>query len=747
LTRTEGAPSGDAGAGRPAEVQPLPHGLRPPLPSLDLVVRDALLATLSASDARLVVVQAPAGWGKTTVLAQWTDSERRPRAWLQLEAAHNDPLVLLTSFAAALGGIAPVDPMVAQWTRRAAPPVRERILPSLEASLEKTSPFFFVLDDAQILTDKTSWGILDVLLRAFPPGARLAVATRTEPPLPLARLQAAGQLLQVSLEELALDARETAELLGLRGLDASAETAAALQATTEGWAAGISLAALACDRDSTADWLAGVRGDQRDIARYLTTEVLERQSRSVRAFLLQTSILERLSADLCRAVTGRDDAGRTLARLARDNVFLAALDEGGVWYRYHQLFAELLRSELERRDGARVPELHAAAAVWCEDHGQPEEAVRHWLAAGEVTRAATIVCRMYTVLSGQGQIQTIRRWLELFSDEQLLSSVPLTLTAGWVASMTGGSRAGRLWSSAALSERVDDSPMPDGAGSLRASQAALRAGVGADGVTRMREDAELAASLMADNHPTWRAGTGTMLGVSRWLSGDNAGAYAAFDKAVEDGDPLNVVAVVGALGYRSLVLADEGHWAEAQGFADMARQKFTESELALIGPTLIVPLAEGRALAYRGAPAVDAQVEAVQDALGRLGLPKWFALTAAVVLAEIALDRGDIPQVVRWTESGMMMLRSWPDAGILRGRLERLRRAVEELRLAGPLTPRERRALELLATHLTMPEIARDLSVSHNTLKTHVRDLFRKLEVHSRTEAVSRAREIGLLKG
>lgn len=746
MPRTERARTAGAGFVAPPGFQPLPSTLHPPRTALELVVRHGLIATLSGSAAPLVLVSAPAGSGKTTVLLQWTDWEPRPHAWLQLEAAHNDPPVLLTSLAAALGRVAPVDTMVAQWTRLAAPPVRERILPSLEASLGQTPPFLFVLDDAQLLTNKAGWEIIEALLRAFPPGAQLALGTRTEPPMALGRLQADGRLLQISPAELALDVHETAELLGLRGLDVDEETAAALQAATEGWATGISLAALARDRPCTPEWLAGIRGNQRDIARYLTTEVLERQTRSVRSFLLQTSLLDCLSAGLCRAVTGRDDAGATLTRLARNNVFLASLDDGGEWYRYHHLFAELLRSELERRDGARLPELHGRAAAWCEDHGRLEEAVRHWLGAGEVDKAATIVCRAHTLYSGQGQIETIRRWLELFSDEQILSNVPLTLTAGWVASMTGDTRTGRLWGSAALSEQVDDSLMPDGTATQRAWQATLRAGVGPDGVTRMRKDAELAATLLVGSHPTWRAGTNTILGIARWLSGDGLGAQTAFQRAIEEGSTFNVIAELGARGYLALLLADEGRWAEARAHVEQAGQRLAESEMGLIGPMLVVPVAEARMLAHRGAPAVEGQVEAVAAALAHVSTPNWLAVAMAVALAETALDRGDLTAVERWIVSGMATLRTWPDAGILLTRLESLRQAVEERRLAGHLTPAERRVLELLATHLPETEIAQRLHVSQNTLKTEVRGLFRKLDVHSRSDAVERARQIGLLK-
>jgi LuxR family maltose regulon positive regulatory protein len=262
----------------------------------------------------------------------------------------------------------------------------------------------------------------------------------------------------------------------------------------------------------------------------------------------------------------------------------------------------------------------------------------------------------------------------------------------------------------------------------------------------MREDAEIAAELSADGHPAWRAGTSTILGVARWLTGDRAGAEVAFASAIVEGSPFNVIAEIGALSYLSIVMGDEGRWSEAEGLAERARRRFTEAELGFSGPMIVVPLAEARVLAHGGTAEIDGQVEVVEDAVHRLSLPPWLSLVATVILAEMALERGDIEAVQRGIASGLRILRGWPDAGVLAARLEHLRQALEERRLAGHLTPAERRVLDLLATHMTSLEIARKLGVSPNTMKSHVRDIFRKLGAHSRGEAIERAREVGLLR-
>lgn len=712
------------------------------------VIRRALLKTLSSSATPLVVVSAPAGSGKTTLLLQWMESERHPTGSLQLEAAHNDPVVFVSNLARALGNVARIDPMVASWTRWMVPPLRERIVPSLVAAVGAARPFLFVLDDAHLLTDKRAWEIVGELLRVFPHGSRLAVGTRSEPRLPISRLQAAGAVLELDGQDLAFSVEETMDFLALRDHDVGLAEAAALQSATEGWAAGISLATLAHDRNSLRDAIQSIRGDQRSIARYLTKEVLERQTDSIRNFLLETSVLDRLTDESCNLLTGRRDAGQILARLSRDNLFVKPIDDMGSEYRYHRLFADLLKAELRRRDVNKLKELHDRAADWSKQQGDLEQAIRHSLSAGQVERAGDMICQSYFLHFSQGKLGTVRRWLGFFTDAQIQGSVPLTLTAGWVASMAGDKRAGRLWSAAALSQSVDDSPMPSSTATQRASQVALRAGIAPDGVAAMRRDAESAWALIADTDPIWRAGHGAILGAARWLSGDNKGAEEVLRRVTAEGNPHNVIGVVGGFAQLSFLLGDEARWDEAEYCANEARLVFEDyEEMGVVGPTVIVPVAEARVQVHRGLPLPEGHVETVKRTLAQAFIPEWIAMVSAVLLGETALKSGDLSAAEQWAAQGRKTLRAWPDAGILKGRLERLGKAIEERRIAEPLTAAEGRVLELLSTYLTTSEIAGRLFISQNTLKTHLRALFRKLDAHSRSEAVERARERGLIKG
>lgn len=746
--RLVGAESPGEAPSSPAPAGLLPHAFRlhPPQPLLEPVQREAILHRLQLSRARLVVLSAAAGCGKTTVMEQWVARDPRPSAWLQIAPDDNDPLVFLTYLIETAGKVTALDPRLSRWLRLPAPPVRERILPALTASLQQAQPFLLVLDDLHLLTDDDVWAIAGLLLDALPRGAQLAVGSRKEPRLPLARLQAAGDLLQLGSRDLAFDTPETAELLRLRHIAASEPEIAALQTATEGWAAGLQLVLLAGEGRPAGDWIAEVSGHSRDIARYFTSEVLERQPPDVRSFLLRTSILERLSGDLCAAVTGDPAAGATLERLAQDNVFLSSLDGNGAAYRYHHLFAELLRDELGRRDPEEPGELHRRAAAWYERRGMTGEAIAHWLAAGDDERAAMLFCRAFMEYSAQGRFATLFRWLELFTDEQLLSSPVLTLMAGFPAFWGGAqSDSVRRWVDAALEVEIGDDPMPDGSTTMRAFQAALRASAGRKGITQARQDAQLAATAMASSQPGMRAGNASALGLYQWLAGDEAEARRTLLETVDVGSTHNVFAFLGALSCLSLMAADDGRWDEAEAYAERAAQRLEAEELALVAPLVGVPAAEARVLAHKRDPLALDRVEVVAQILDSGRLPAILALLYAAVLGEIALETGDLPAARHWAASGRQTLDSWPDAGALRPRLERLEKALERACLVEPLTPAERRLLELLPSHMSLKEIAGKLHVSRETVKTETGGLYRKLEVHSRSEAVAKARACGLL--
>jgi LuxR family transcriptional regulator, maltose regulon positive regulatory protein len=721
-------------------LRPLESRLRPPRPCLALVVRRPLLDALRTSSAPLTLVSAPAGAGKTALLMQYFDEVAVPKAWLTLDDDANDPIVLLTYVSLALTRVAEVEPAVLEWLRLPGPPIHETILPSLGSAIAAASPFVLVLDDGHRLVGETGWRLLETLFDALPGGARVVIGARRDPDIPLARLRALGRLQELRFPDLALDRGEAARLLAMNGGHADDAELERLLDATEGWAAGLYLAALT----GTVE----LRGDRREVGQYLTSEVLEQQPAELRRFLLETSILERLCPDLCRVVARRDDAGEVLRGLARENLFVWALDERDQWYRYHHLFAEYLQAELSRRAPAEVARLHSAAAAWFEDEGDVGAAVRHWLAAGEVARAALIVSRVATSYAGRtGRLETVRRWLELFSDEQIRADVPLALVAGWFHTMSGDLRLGRVWVDAALGTRVDDTLHPDGGTTLRGWHALVRSGTGADGVTQMRQDAELAAAPEVAVNPAWRAGAGTVLGFACWISGEHERAGEVFRRSAELGRACNVIAELGALAGLSYLAMDDDRWADAESYAAEAMRLFAESALSAVPPMAVAFLAQAKVLAHQGEAAAADHAAAAAAMFEQGKLWPWSEAVTATLLGEIYLDLGELGAAQRWSDETAACLVRWPDAGTLRDRAERLKARLLERRGVEPLTRAEMRVLELLPTQLSVDEIAGRLFISTNTVKTHVRAVYRKLEVTSRTRAVERAREVDLLPG
>ena len=720
--------------------------LRPPRPLLALVRREALLRRLAATDAPLVVVAAPGGYGKTVTLSQWAAADGVPFAWLQADAADNDPLVFLQYLTAALESVIDVDPLVAVALQLAPPPVETRIIPALAASVAAAGGFVLVLDDAHLLTNPACWQIVGLLLESLPRKAHICLSGRSEPQLPLARLKAEGRVVELGPAELALDLDEARELLELTGVAADAETVGRLTAVTEGWAVGLSLAAVAGEQASGRDALARVRGDRRDIARYLATEVLEQQPAEVAEFLLETSVLERLSANLCRAVTGRAHAADSLRRVTHANLFLSSLDDNGEWYRYHHLFAEFLQAELvRRRSEEEVAALHGRAAAWFEEHGALEEAVRHWLAGGEPGRAGAIVCGCHMSYTHLARYQTVRRWLDMFTDEQILADPALTLGAGSIGSMAAESARDQGWVRAALRADVGDGMWPGSPVSLRAYQLFMRAALAPDSIRRMRTDSELAAGLIEGAPMSMRAAVLAQLGIACWLSGDEDEALRHLHEGELEGAAANVLARMTALGYQALILVEQGCWEDARAKTAEALELFEEAGLTVGIPAFAALLARARIEAHDGDRGAVARLAPLNAFADQGTTPPFMAVLCDVVGGEVLLEAGDVAGAERRARAGVARLAALTDPGVLRDRLQRLMARAEERRLSDPLTPAERRVLDLLPTELSLREIGERLYVSRETVRTHTRDIYRKLEAHSRTEAVARARELGLL--
>ena len=418
--------------------------LHVPRPQPGFVPRPRLVRALSQGLARgRVLVCAPAGFGKTSLLADWARSGGRPVAWLGLDAGDSDPARFWRYVVAALDQAQPgiaerLGPLLGPPAPRSFEGLVTALINELAAQPGRDE-VLLVLDDYHLVDAGPVHESVAFLLENLPPGLLLAVSGRTDPPLPLARLRARGQLAELRAAELRFTTEEAAALLGAAAGPVLPDTAVvALTARTEGWAAGLQLAALSLrGRTDTAGFVAAFSGSHRFVLDYLADEVLDGQPGPVRAFLLETSILERLSGELCDAVTGRSGSQAMLHHIERAGLFLVPLDEVRGWWRYHHLFADLLRARLEQEQPGRVQELHRAAAAWSDEHDLADDAVRHALAAGDAAWAAQLVERYVDTLLRRSEGVTLRRWLFTLPAEVQRARPRLCLAQGFNAVVSG----------------------------------------------------------------------------------------------------------------------------------------------------------------------------------------------------------------------------------------------------------------------------------------------------------------------
>ena len=339
---------------------------------------------------------------------------------MQLAGGDNDPVALLGRVAAALERAGPVRVELLEELSRGTPRIVEVALPLLAADLGECDPFVLVLDDVHVVTSKTSRSILASLAEQVPSGSQLVLVTRGDRGIRLGRLRASGDLVEVGATLLALDTEETRAVAARGGLELSEESAEALRERTEGWAAAVALATISLrDRHDAATRAAGLTGTQQQIADYLLEEVLERQPDNLKTFLLGTSILDRMTPPLCDAVLGTDDAAVSLDALARSNAFVVPLDDRGGWYRYHHLFSDLLRAELNRSHPKLLSTYLRRAADWCELHGSPDEAFAYAHQSGDLGQAGRIALGHWDELTGRGRIETLRLWLDRCTEEEI----------------------------------------------------------------------------------------------------------------------------------------------------------------------------------------------------------------------------------------------------------------------------------------------------------------------------------------
>ncbi|HEX6386103.1 MAG TPA: LuxR C-terminal-related transcriptional regulator [Anaerolineae bacterium] len=696
-----------------------------------LITRPHLIAQLNAGlgqgtpgfAARLTLVSAPAGFGKTTLIAEWiqhnyelrimnyeaenavhnsslrpfdfpfADSGLRQGAqgrhflihnfcWLSLDEADNDPVRFLSYLIAALQTAVPgIGQTAVHLLQSPQPPAAEAILTLLINDVSQSEqPIILVLDDYHVIDTPAVHQALTFLLEHLPPLLHLLIATRSDSPLPLSRLRARGQIVEIRANDLRFTVDEAGLFLNeVMGLTLSNEETAALEQRTEGWVAGLQLAALSMQgRSDLPDFISAFSGGQRFILDYLTDEVLERRPPGTRNFLLQTSILDRFCGPLCDAVTGQSESQAILEQLEEANLFLVPLDEERHWYRYHHLFADVLRKRLQQAASApaagvvATAELHRRASAWFEQEGLIDEAIRHALAAPDVERAASLVERYSLIMRQRSEIFRIRAWLAQLPAELIQTRPRLILAHGWTLILTGHTQALEQWlaapqASAALAA-------PDLAAGIRGELALLRATLARFRRENVRslELAQEALRHLSDDEQGLQATVMYAIGVAQLHQGEIAAARQAFTETVILGEAKGIpYATLIALQDLCQLQIRQGQLSQAIQTCQQAMRTAAYRGWQAIPAAGMAHVCLGQVLYERNDLAGAA--EALADGIERLrGSIEQFVLAqGTVTLAQVQLARGDLEgalATIRRGEDWFTQMRvAATSAGILLG--------------------------------------------------------------------------------
>ncbi len=639
----------------------------------NVVRRPHLLERLNEGlDRKLTLISAPAGFGKTTLVSEWVEQLSRPAAWLSLDEGDNDPARFLTYLVAALQTIVPgIGAGILDALHSPQPPPLEAMMTTLLNALAALpGHVVLVLDDYHVVEAPAVDLALTYVLEHLPPHMHLAIATREDPQLPLSRLRARGELTELRAAELRFTPAEAAAFLGqMMGLTLSAEDIDTLGARTEGWIAGLQLAALSLRGHQNASaFIQAFAGDHRYIVDYLVDEVLERQGRAVRGFLLRTAILERMSGPLCDAVTGQKDGSARLVALERGNFFVVPLDDHRTWYRYHHLFADVLQARLLAEQPGQVAPLHRRASAWFEQQGMTAEAVRHALAAGDFAHAADLIELALPTMRQNRQDATMFGWLKALPDELVRLRPVLSVAYAWVLLAAGEldevearlrdaeqwldtssdvgdrgelheTRATRLAESAQMVVVNEEEfrRLPAAIALYRAVRAQARGEV-TDAVRFARRTLEL---VPEDDHLV-RGAAAAVLGLASWASGDLETAYRTYAEGMARVQRAGHLAdaVGGAIALADIRIA-QGRLREAMSIYERGVQLATQQDAPTLRGT--ADLYMGMSELYREWNDLDAATQHLarsQELSEQAGLPqhpyRW-----CIAMARIKEARGD----------------------------------------------------------------------------------------------------------
>ena len=715
------------------------------------VSRADLIARLRASSCRVVGITAPAGYGKSTLLAQWAAAETRPVAWVSFDRFDDDPAALLSVMASAYAAISPDLADLIADVRGLGVSSLGRAAPRLAAALRASPvPFVLMLDDLHALRSPACHDILSVVVAGVPHGSQLVAASRSEQPH-LGHLRGTGDAVEIFSGDLAFDASAAIRVFDQAQVPISPELAAAVTERTEGWPVGLYLAAL-ISKDQGGGALM-ITGDDRYVADYLYRESLAQLPDDVQRFLRRTAVLDQVCAALCDAVLDQTGAQAQLRRLEATSLFLVPLDRRRGWFRYHALFREFLLSELHRVDPDLIEVLRLRAADWYEANGSPALALEHLLDTTQRDRCVFLVTALILPTYQTGQIQTVQRWLAALGRPAVEGFPPLAVLAGWIAVLTGQTVEAQRWAAFLETASFDIVP-PDGSAPFESAWAMLRAALCPSGPGRMASDAAVAVAA----EPPWSPSRATALILSaeaHLLLGDRDRATELFLETSDVGTATGSYDTVVHSNAELAVLAmDRGRWAPAEEHLRVALGLVEECRLNDYAMSALAFAAAARLAVQRGdRPAADRQLARAMRArpVCTFVLPH-VAVRVRLQLGRVYATLADQPTARHLLAEIDDILTHRPDLGELVVEVSALRaqlsaNAVEGIGAGPPLTPAELRLLPYLQTHLTFREIGERLFLSRNTVATEVGSIYRKLGVSSRSAAVDRATTVGLLGG
>ena len=728
--------------------------LAAPLSRPGTVAKTDVIAQLRATPVPVATVVAPAGYGKTTLLARWAEADSRPFAWVALDGRDEDALVFLRYIAAAIHRVETLPSAVfdaLSGPGRTGQATRVMRVGAALAAVDR--PLVLVLDDLHTVTRPSCLEVLAELVTYVPAGSLIAVTSREEPALPIARWRMQGRVHEIGVADLRLDEQEADQLLRAAGVELEAGELSELSERTEGWPAGLYLAALSIQAGGTgAASVGSFSGDDRFVSDYFRFELLSRLPAADAQFLTHTSILERMCGELCDAVLETTGSAHTLQTFERANGFIVGLDGRGEWYRYHHLFGQLLRTEFEHSEPDIVPALNARAMAWCLANELPEQALVYAHAAGDTRAVAGLVDALLLAAYYDGRMETAEEWLSWFGEDEFADYPALAVYGAWFRALTGRPEEAERW--LALADGATSAiPLSDGSATIAPWVATLRAHMMGNGVDRALADANLALDELAAESPWIPVALGAR-GMANALLGETERAAEDFEATIETGLVGGAFEdVFVAQAHLALLAARRGAWSEAGQHAQAAQDLVETHALGEYSTSALANVVSARVALHEGRPE-DARAALVRAHRLRPlldhGLP-WLTVEIGIELvrAHLALGEAAAARTVLAETERVMELR--PDLGTLVVELRELGDHVEAS--SGPtgawamsLTGAELRLLPYLATHLTFPEIATRLFISRNTVKTEAVSIYRKLSASSRSEAIERAIEVGLLE-